>query len=381
MAEPSCMPCRGDGVSADEPGRCFWVASAADLAEAAGRWAGVIGIDTEFQRTDTFFPIPGLYQVAAGSGTWLVDPLAVDDWAPFVDVLTNPDTVKVMHACSEDLELFYRHLNVRPHNIFDTQLAAAFVSEDFSTGYASLIEATLGVALPKHHTRSNWLRRPLSDEQLLYAREDVAYLVEVRSVLKSRLEEAGRWHWFIEDMQRSGRYSAREPASYFTGVKKAWKLDGGQLAVLKCLCEWRERRAMSEDVPRNRVVWDEHLLDFAQRPSVDLAEVWRKLPPRVARRYGEELARAHREGLGAPPEARLPKPLSQRQGGVLKRLREIGRRRAQELGIAPELLARGRNLEECIRRYRATGCLSETYLGWRNEVLGSEFLAELERRA
>ena len=173
MAAPSCTPCRGGAVSAEESGRCEWVASAAELARAADRWRGVIGIDTEFQRTDTFFPIPGLYQVAAGPGTWLVDPLAVDGFAPLVDVLNDPGTVKVMHACSEDLELLYRHLNVRPRNVFDTQFAAAFLSDDFSSSYASLVESLLGVALPKHHTRSDWLKRPLSGEQVRYAREEV----------------------------------------------------------------------------------------------------------------------------------------------------------------------------------------------------------------
>lgn len=381
MAEPSCMPCRGAAVSAEEPGGCDWVATGADLARAAGRWRGVIGMDTEFQRTDTFFPIPGLYQVAAGSGVWLIDPLAVDEWSPFTGMLTDPDTVKVVHACFEDLELFYRHLDVRPVNLFDTQLAAAFVSEDFSTSYAALVEGMIGVTLPKHHTRSNWLRRPLSGDQVRYAQEDVAYLVELHAALVDRLEAAGRRHWFDEDMRRRGRYAPREPPFYFTGVKKAWKLDGRQLAVLKSLCDWRERRAMAEDIPRNRVVWDEHLLQFAQQRSVDRMDIRRRLPPRVARLYGEGLLRAFEEGLEATPEATLPKPLSQRQGGLLKRLRDIGRRRARELGIAPELLARLRDIEACIRHYRATGSLSDTWQGWRKAVVGTEFMAELERRA
>ena len=375
------MPCRDAAVSVEKTGRYEWVASGADLARAADRWRGVIAIDTEFQRTDTYFPIPGLYQVAAGPDIWLVDPLAIDDWSPFIDVLSEPDTVKVVHACFEDLELLNRHLRVRPANLFDTQLAAAFVSGDFSRSYASLVEELLGVTLPKHHTRSNWLRRPLSEEQVSYAREDVAYLVEMLGVLGARLEAAGRRHWFLEDMRRRERYAPREPSSYFTGVKKAWQLDGAQLAVLRSLCEWRERRAMAEDVPRNRVVWDEHLLQFAQQRGVAPAELRRRLPPRVARRYGQDLLRAFEAGLAAAPETVLPKPLSKRQGGMLKTLREIGRRRAQELGIAPELLARQRDVEECIRHFRATGTLSELYMGWRRDVVGGDFSVALEKHA
>ena len=378
MEAPSCMPCRGAAVSAERPDGCAWVATDRELARAATRWRGVIGLDTEFQRTDTFFPIPGLYQVAAASGSWLIDPLAIGDWAPLVEVLTDQRTVKVLHACSEDLELFHRHLAVGPENIFDTQFAYAFLSENFSASYASLVETLLGVALPKHHTRSNWLKRPLSDAQRRYAQEDVAYLLELRDALEAKLRAAGRWDWFVEDMRRRGRYQPREPAVYFAGVKNAWKLDAGQLAVLKSLCEWREHRAMADDVPRNRIVWDEHLLEFAKSAAVDLAEVRRTLPPSVARRFGEGLVRAHGEGCRASPQTPLPRPLSQRKGSLLRRLRDIGRGRAATLGIAPELLARQRDLERCIRRYRADGVLSETFLGWRKALLGDEFLAELE---
>jgi len=374
------MPCRGVAVSAEESGACRWVASAEDLALATRRWRGVVGLDTEFQRTDTYFPIPGLYQVVAGSDIWLLDPLAVGDWAGFVDVLEDDDTVKVVHACFEDLELLNRHLGVHPVNLFDTQLAAAFISENFSMSYAGLVEGFLGVTLSKHHTRSDWLKRPLSADQIRYAQEDVAYLIELHRLLSARLRAAGRWEWFLEDMRRREGYAPRAPSTYFTGVKKAWKLNGRQLAILKALCEWREQRAMAEDVPRNRVVWDEHLFQFAQRETMDLRGIRHTLPSRVARRYAEGLLNAFAAGLNAPPEPTLPKPLSTRQGGLLRRLRELGRERARELEIAPELLARQRDIEECVYHYRASGSLSETYLGWRWSVLGGDYVTELEKR-
>lgn len=374
------MRYRGAAVSADRTDDGAWVGSNRELARAAGHWRGVIGLDTEFQRTDTFFAIPGLYQVAGKSGTWLIDPLAIDDWAPLVQVLLDQDTVKVLHACSEDLELFHHHLGVQPRNLFDTQVAYAFVSETYSSGYANLVEALLGMTLPKHHTRSNWLKRPLSSAQQQYAREDVAYLLQLHATLKSRLQDCGRHGWFQEEMGRRARYAPRLPETYFLGLKKAWRLDGAQLAVLKCLCEWRERRAIAEDVPRNRVVWDEHLFELAQRPEVDMAGLRRMLPPSVARRYGSGLVGAHRKGLEAPPQQPLPRPLSQRQGGVLKRLREIGRDRAAALGVAPELVSRQRDLEECIHCFRATGQFSAAFLGWRKALLGDEFAAVLGER-
>ncbi len=380
MGAPSCMRCRGAAVSPDQANRCVWVGSNGDLARAARQWGDIVGLDTEFQRTDTFYAIPGLYQVAADSGMWLIDPLAIDDWAPLVRVLDDPHIVKVLHACSEDLELFYHHLGVQPENLFDTQVAYAFVSETFSCGYANLVERLLGTVLPKHQTRSNWLRRPLSEAQHRYAQEDIAYLLPLHESLSARLEACGRLGWFKEEMRRRARYAPRLPEAYYQGVKKAWRLDGAQLAVLKHLCAWRERRAMHEDVPRNRVVWDDHLVELAQRDDVNMSDMRRMLPPSVARRYAGALIEAHRAGLEAVPEAPLPRPLSQRQGGMLKRLRKIGSDRAAALGVAPELVTRQRDLEECIRRFRATGQYSETFQGWRRALLGDEFAAVLGER-
>ncbi len=374
------MLCRGAAVSAETAKRPVWVDSAAGLARAVGHWRGLIGVDTEFQRTDTFFPIPGLYQVAVGTDVWLVDPLAIDDWAPLTDVLLDPNTVKVLHACSEDLELFYSHLGVLPESIFDTQLAFAFLSDQFSLSYAALVKTLLGVHLPKHHTRSNWLRRPLSAEQIRYAGEDVAFLAGMHAELEARLRAAGRWPWFREEMRRNGHYVPREPLSYFTGVKAAWRLNGTQLAVLRTLCAWRERRAMSDNVPRNRVVWDEHLLEFAQCSQLERRTLRHILPAGIVRRYGDALIQAHAEGRGAPPQAPLPRPVSQKKGGLFKELRGIGRRCAGALGIAPELLARPRDIEHCIRHYRDTGTLSAAYSGWREPLLGASFREILDRK-
>ena len=381
MVAPLCTPCRGAAVSAKGTNRPVWVGSDADLARAAAQWRGPIGVDTEFQRTDTFFPIPGLYQIAAGADIWLVDPLAIDDWAAFIGVLRDANTVKVLHACSEDLELFHCHLAVQPEGVFDTQLAFAFLSDNFSLSYAGLVESLLGVRLPKHHTRSNWLRRPLSADQIRYAGEDVAFLVDMHAALKARLQAAGRWSWFVEEMGRNGRYTPREPLSYFAGVKAAWRLSGAQLAVLQALCAWREECAMAEDIPRNRVVWDEHLIEFAQRDRLDQRALHQVLPAGVARRYGDVLIGAHAQGRNAPPQAPIARPISQKKGGLFKVLRDIGRRRAEELGIAPELLARPRDIEHCIRHHRATGSLSDAYSGWREPLLGSPFREVLERSA
>jgi ribonuclease D len=375
MEEPSFMPCKGDAASIE------WVTDDAELRDAVATWEQVIGIDTEFQRTDTFFPIPGLYQVLSGDQVYLLDPLTISDWTPLLEVLEDPRVVKIMHACSEDLELIRHHFGAVPKGVFDTQLANAFQSPDYSTSYANLVAALLGEQLDKHETRSNWLQRPLSDEQLRYAQEDVHHLPHLYSALSAGLERLGRTDWFTDAMVDRGRYRPNDPEEYYRGVKKAWRLDGTELAVLQKLCAWRERKAMAEDVPRNRVVWDEHLLEFSKSTRLQEASVRELLPHNVASRYAGELVEEHRESVAVADSLEpLARPLTQGQNQLSKALRQAARLEADALELAHELLARKRDVESCIRHFLANGELSPTYGGWRHSVVGAQFQAILEGR-
>jgi len=354
-----------------------WVISDAELASAVRQWGDVIALDTEFIRTDTFYPMPGLYQVATEDEVYLLDPLEISDWEPFIEVLRSTEIVKVMHACQEDLELLFHHLGVEPQALFDTQFANAFVTADFSLSYAGLVNSMLDVALDKHETRSNWLARPLSDEQVTYAQQDVIYLIPLYRRLRAELERLERYDWYQFDMQLRGVYQPGEPAEYYRGVKKAWQLKGEQLAVLRRLCAWREQRAREENVPRNRIVWDDHLYEFAKKAQLDTTQVSQALPRGVARRYAQDLSDQHAEGkLEAQPQP-LPPPLSSAQGALVKRLKVVAAEAAGQLGFAQELLARRRDLEECVRHYAAQSELSGHYTQWREPIVGEQFRALL----
>ena len=360
----------------DFDGGC-WVACNDALAEAAEQWGGAVGLDTEFQRTDTYFPIPGLYQLSTASGVWLIDPLAIDDWTPLTRLLEDAGCVKVMHSCSEDLELLGHHLGVRPTNLFDTQLAYAFLSEHYSLSYANLVKALLGLDLPKQQTRSNWLLRPLSVAQLGYACGDVASLLDLHGRLLDGLEALGRRGWFAEEMARRERPVQNAPEAYFAGVKGAWRLRPEELGALRALCAWRERKAAAEDVPRNRVVWDEHLLEFARQRRLTQSTIESRVPRRLARRYAEELLCAHELGREQPETRVLSRPLSPSQAAAFKQLRDLGRSRAAALGMAPELLSRRRDLVACLHHHAAEGELPESHRGWRWPVVGADFTAVL----
>jgi len=367
------MPCRDGAASAQ------WITSNAELADAVAGWGNVIGLDSEFQRTDTFYPLPGLYQVIAGERIYLLDPLCIDDWSEFVELLENPAVTLIMHACSEDLELLRHHMGAIPTNVFDTQIAHAFLSTSFSVSYANLVAEMLGHELPKHETRSDWLQRPLTEQQLRYASEDVVYLPELYRRLRRGLQLKDREDWFRQLMAERGRFQLNDPDSHYQNNKAAWRLNGEDLAVLQALTAWRERCAMEEDVPRNRVVRDEHLLEFARIDELTIEAVRDVLPKSVARRYGEQLVAEHRQGRELPALQRLAQPLSQAQGELSKKLRKIAKAEAQALEFSPELLSRKRDIEACIRHFKDTGELSDEYSGWREPLVGDAFRLVLEQ--
>jgi len=355
-----------------------WISDNAGLAVAVEQWQDQIALDTEFIRTHTYFPMPGLYQVASGDRVHLIDPLSIDDWRPFVAYLCDPHTTKIMHACLEDLELLHHHLGVSPRNVFDTQYANAFLSPDFSLSYAGLVKRLLGVSLEKHETRSNWLQRPLSEDQVRYAVDDVTHLLPLYQQLTDELETLGRTDWFGTDMRVRSDYRPSEPMQYYRNVKKAWQLPDQQLAVLQTLCTWREDTARNENVPRNRVIWDEHLYGFARVDSLNSEHVKRVLPHGVARRYTQPLLDQHRRGRQAQAPDPLPRPLTSAQGAVLKALRDVARQAAVSLNIAPELLARKKDLEFCVRHHSQSEELSPHYSSWRGELVADPFLDILQ---
>jgi ribonuclease D len=375
MEERLLMPCKDAAASVE------WVYSNDGLAAAAETWQECIALDTEFIRTDTFYPMPGLYQIASHDAVYLIDPLAIDEWTPLIDALVNPDLIKVMHACLEDLELLHHHLNVTPNGVFDTQFAQAFLSTDYSLSYAALVDKRLDVHLDKHETRSDWLKRPLSKAQLSYAVEDVQYLIELYRRLSAELEAANRDSWFDQDMRSRSVYDPGDPHLYYLNLKRAWSLAPAELAALRELCAWREHKAREENVPRNRVIWDEHLLTFAAHDELNLGDLQHVLPRGVVRRYADELIQAHAEGRSNDAPTSVPRPLSSAQGKLLKLMRDAARDVAQRLGVAPELLARKRDLEACIRHYRSSQELSPTYQSWRGSLLGDQFLNVLQNKS
>ena len=342
-----------------------------------GPCGNVVGVDTEFMRTRTFYPIAALYQIGGADGVRLIDAQARQSFEPLRALLTDATRTKVMHSCSEDMEMIDRHLGLRPVAVVDTQVAHAFLDADISKSYAGVAETYLGLAISKQETRSDWLRRPLSDRQLAYAKEDAAHLVPLWSRMRERLLACGRLSWFEEEMSMMLARPAPDPRQYYRGMKSAGRLRIRNLAVLRSLATWREHEARRRDVPRAYVVSDEDLVAVAEAAPVSRDGLLRMLSRGARRRYADAMLSVCAQGwdeYGREPPAPLPGPLSRREQAVVKRMRDVVRSASRGLGMAPELLGRRRLIEACVRRFFATGDLPEALLGWRAPMLGERFL-------
>jgi ribonuclease D len=241
----------------------------ADFCQQASQ-VEAIAVDTEFVRTRTLYPQLGLIQIYDGKQLVLIDPLAIDDFSSLTELLTNPNVVKVLHSCSEDLETFWHAFNVMPSPIFDSQFAASIVGMGPALGYAKLVEVMLDVVVDKGESRTDWLARPLREEQCDYAAKDVLYLFQLYPELKSRVEEQNKLSWVYAEMAHlSAKKKTPIPLdSVYLTIKNNWKLSNKAVLILKQLAAWRTSTARQRDMALNFVVREENLVAIAMlQPS------------------------------------------------------------------------------------------------------------------
>lgn len=350
-----------------------WVSTEEGLEDCVSQCSGAdaIAVDTEFMRTDTFYPILGLIQVSDGTSVWLIDPLSIDDFAALERLFHDPAVTKVFHSCSEDLEVLRHQLGLIPSPLFDTQVAAAFLGYGFSKGYSALMDAVLDIQLAKHETRSDWLQRPLSASQQEYAAEDVFFLIKAYYRINAQLIEMNRESWALEEMSAIVT-AARQPENledYYLRIKGAWKLSGEELARLQELAQWREQEARERNRPRNRVITDALLMDIARyRPQTveDLKQI-RGIHPGFIKRYGSHIVALVSQSPGNLDVKSLPGPLEKADRKRLASARECVEQIAAKNDMSPELLARKKDLEAFVRSGELSEALSS---GWRAAVIG-----------
>ena len=376
-----------------------YVSDAATLNMLCEQWMHeeFLAVDTEFERTNTFYARIGLLQIADSECCYLVDPLTIDDWSAFKRLLRTPTCTLVMHSCSEDLSLLQTFLGCLPVSLFDTQLAAAFLGMGFSISYQGMVEQLLGIEVAKDETRSDWIKRPLSEKQIQYAAIDVRYLLQIRRILSEQIESKGMSEWLRADcdQQLMVAYKLEEESqwqTYYTGVSNAWKLDSEGLQALQQLCLWREQTARKRNKPRSWIVKDGDLLNLCIELStvlksgdldIDHISSAQAVDRRFLSRNADELHRLLSDpgSTTAADPSLLSKPLSTSLRKKLKLTKQVANSKAEELGMSPELLGRKKFLVELLKDYDATGALtwSGELAGWRRELLESDIAAILEK--
>ncbi|MEQ8263433.1 ribonuclease D [Pseudohaliea sp.] len=338
------------------------------------RGATAVAVDTEFMRRNTFFPQVALLQLCFEDHAWLVDPLGLEDTAPLVALFEDPATTKILHSASEDLEVFDHWLGALPRPLFDTQRAAGLLDRGFGLGYRGIVEQAFDVVLDKGETRSDWLRRPLSESQCRYAALDVAYLLPLYERLRAEAEAAGKLPWILEEGEVACAGAGSRNPAYHLRVKSAWKLQPRQLAALGRLCAWREEEAALRDKPRSWILDDQLCLAIARAMPASPAALAAagEIPPAVLRRCGDALLACIAEARSLPEAALpapLPPPLGSEERKRLKGLKARVRALAGAASVAPEMLLAGRDLELLLREARGLP-ISEpaSWQGWRREL-------------
>lgn len=350
------------------------------------RDADVVMLDTEFVRTRTFYPQLGLIQLFDGENLSLIDPQALDEMSPFVELLQDTSVLKVLHACGEDIEVFKNSFGCVPFPMVDTQIMAAFLGYGLSTGFAALAQDLLGIELDKSESRTDWLARPLSQKQLEYAAADVFYLMPMYDKLVERVTKAGWWEAAQQEseLQSEKRVRVSDPERAYLDIKGAWQLKPRELAVLKPLATWRYQQAVKRDLALNFVIRENDLLTIARlalRSPKRMEE--EGIDPHVIRRHSSKIITLVKAAQQTPPEQYPEKivPLMDYPGykQLFKKLKDQVKSVSQTTGLAAEFLASKKQINQLLSWVwfdeKDPAKLPDLMQGWRQPLLGDKLLA------
>ncbi len=366
----------------------------ASLTEQA-RNSGRLALDTEFMGEGRYRTLLCLVQLAIADDTTglrieLIDPLREDlDGAPLADVLGDPEIELVVHAGRQDVALVRRRFDAEVRNVFDTQVAAGFAGMAAQSSYEALLSQLLGVRVSKSASFTRWDARPLSREQLAYAREDVVHLLELSAELQRRLAALGRLEWARQECAALERSSdVRDLDAVFARLPRIRGLSAASQGVARELVEWRERTAAAADRPVQSVLSDAVLVEIAKRrpTSTGALEQIRGVAQSSTRRRAADVLQAVSAGSERPhrplePQARGAPP-DAADAPLVALAEALVRARTREADLAYELVASRADLQAIVGAARdgAPEPDVRTLKGWRRELVGAELLELLDGR-
>ncbi len=339
-----------------------------------------LAVDTEFIRERTYFPDLCLIQIGVPGRSVCIDPLAIEDLTPLYDILYDRSVLKIFHACSQDLEIFVTLKGEVPGPVFDTQMTAPLLGLQDQMGYGNFVKARLGFEIEKAHSRADWAHRPLSQDQLQYAADDVRYLIDLYPALIEELQKSGRLEWLTEEFKQlelASKYQ-RSPEDAWLRIRGFDKFKAGKLSILQLLAAWREKTAIKKNLPRNWVIKDEIIIDIARMApdNVHRLEPIRNLQSRTIQQYGAEWIALVEEGLSRQPDP-VPAGHDKRKKATLQEdvladlMQSQLRLLASQKGINSSILASRKDLLAVARGEQNVPVLC----GWRLEVAGRELIA------
>jgi ribonuclease D len=340
-----------------------------------------VTIDTEFMRERTYWPELCVVQLGGVADVAVVDAQAPNlDLSPLGRLLANENVIKVFHAARQDVEIFLQLFGAVPKPLFDTQVAAMVAGFGDQVGYDSLVGALTGGNIDKAHRFSDWSARPLSQAQVDYAAADVTWLRAVYERLTERLARDGRLDWVAEEMA-----ILAEPATYRPDPENMWErlrprtTNRRMLGVLRAIAAWREREAQRINIPRQRLVRDESLLEIAATMPTTVEALARTRG--VTRGFaegatGQSLIAAIAESLALPEDA-MPEARAGREGprpspALVALLKVLLAEKAETHDVAPKLLASSEDLDRLAAEPDPD---VPAVHGWRRTVFGEDALA------
>lgn len=349
---------------------------------AAAREHGRLGLDTEFMPEGRYRPLLCLVQVAVAGEIAILDPYDDVDPTPLAEVMADPAIEIVLHAGRQDVAILRREWQTTFANVFDTQIAAGFAGFSAQAGYNGLLHDVLRIRLPKTASFTRWDARPLTEEQLAYARGDVEHLLALADEIQARLVARGRLEWAREECVAIAEATdERDPEEVWRRLPRVSGLDPRERAVARELGAWRERTAAREDRPVGAILRDPTVVELAKRQPIgrrELSQI-RGITPDVVRRRGDDVVEVIQRGKEAPPvqlEEAERSPTEAVDGPTIALAESLVRTRAQEAGLAYELIAARADLSPVVVSVRRGHAEPDvrTLRGWRRELVGDELL-------